>query len=181
MAAILLFSVRALAFCIGFLFYSMETAADWLIGVRNRTEYVRVGACKRCGRCCQLLALEMPDYIAKNGRFADFLSRWHKVLFNFQYQGREGKLLVYTCRYLVEPFDSHSVRPELDEGRTLPAQGERAVSCRVYHFRHRICRFYPRQRLYGHPKTHPDCGFKFVRRDGKPAFDEVLEQKRKSL
>jgi Fe-S-cluster containining protein len=53
--------------------------------------------------------------------------------------------------------------------------------CRIYPFRHRLCRFYPRQRLYGHPKTHPECGFKFVRRDGRPSFDEILEQRRKSL
>ena len=151
---------RCLAFAIGFFFYYMETAADWIIGVPNKTEYVRVGACKRCGTCCKLLALEMPMVIAKRDWFVAFLGWWHRVLFNFQFQGRDSRWLMYSCGYLVDG----------DEPK-----------CRIYHFRHRLCRVYPHQRLYGHPKTHPDCGFKFVSRDGKPAFDEVLAEKRKSL
>jgi len=157
MSAVLSIPFRISAFVIGIFFYSMETAADWVIGVPSKTEYVRVGSCKRCGRCCQLLALEMPMVIARRDWLVIFLSWWHKVLFNFQFQGRDGKWLIYSCGYLKD--------------------GE-APCCRIYRFRHRLCRFYPKQRLYGHPKTHADCGFKFVRRDGKLTFDEVLEQKR---
>ncbi len=170
-AAVFELPLRIAAFAVGFFFYWMETGADWIIGVPNKTEFVRTGACKRCGRCCRLLALEMPMAIAKRDRLVDFLSWWHKVLFNFQFKGRDGKWLIYRCGYF--------------------ADGERP-GCRIYRFRHRLCRFYPKQPLYGHPKTHADCGFKFVRRDtrlprlaashggqGKPTFDEVLEQKRK--
>lgn len=160
MTAILQFPIRAVAFAIGFFFYCMEKAADWIIGVPNKTQYVRTGSCKRCGRCCRLLALEMPNWIAKNDTMVGLFSCFHRYVLNFHYEGREGRYLVYSCGYLED--------------------GDRP-SCRIYHFRHRLCRFYPRQRLYDHPKTHPDCGFKFVRRDGKPTFDEILDEKRKSV
>jgi hypothetical protein len=171
MTAILQFPVRALAFAIGSCFYFMETAADWLIGIPNKTEYVRIGSCKRCGRCCRFLALEMPPFIARRNFLVHLISRLHGVFLNFKYEGRDDRLLVYHCGYFVgdaSPFE--------EEKRPFSTP-----RCRIYHFRHRLCRFYPRQRLYGHPKTHPDCGFKFVRRDGKPTFDEVLAEKRGTL
>lgn len=161
MTTIIQFLVRALAFVIGLFFYYMETAADWLIGVPKKTQYIRTGSCKRCGRCCRLLALEMPAYIARRDLLVDLISRFHSFVLNFRYEGRDGRYLVYSCGY----FDGDASKPR----------------CRIYHFRHRLCRFYPRQLLYGYPKTHPDCGFKFARRDGKPTFDEILDEKRKSL
>ena len=151
---VLQFPARAVAFAIGSFFYFMETAADWLIGVPNKTEYVRVGSCNRCGRCCRLLALEMPLFIAKRDLLVRLISRFHAFVFNFKYEGRDDRFLVYRCGYFED--------------------GD-APRCRIYHFRHRLCRFYPKQRLYGHPKTHHDCGFKFVRHDGKPTFDDVLK------
>lgn len=158
----------------------METVSDWLVGVMSKTEYIRQGTCKRCGRCCRLLALEMPRFIAKYDRFVGFLGWWHKVLFNFQFQGREGRWLIYRCGYLIDCHPEATAEGSRgDHGILRSAQND--IRCRIYPFRHRICRFYPTQRLYGHPKTHPECGFRFVRRDGRPSFDEILDEKKKSL
>jgi hypothetical protein len=79
--------------------------------------------------------------------------------------------LVYRCGYFEDCHSEPRVTPNGEESHGP------ASYCRIYHFRHRLCRFYPRQRLYGHPKTHPECGFQFVRRDGKPSFDDVLSEK----
>ncbi len=157
---LLQFPFRFFAFIVGFFFYAMEVSADWLIGARSKTEYIRRGACKRCGRCCRLLALQMPFFIERYESLIRILSWFHRLFFNFQYQGREKNWLIYSCGYLED---------------------KRPSRCRIYPFRHRICRFYPRQRLYGHPKIHPECGFAFVRRDGHLSFDEVLKEKRKNL
>lgn len=157
MKAVILFPIRFFAFIVGALFYYMESAADWLIGTYSRTEYIRQGSCNRCGRCCRLLALEMPSFVARNKYLVHFFIWLHALFFNFQYEGQNGKWLVYRCGYFVD---------------------EDPVRCRIYPFRHRLCRYYPRQHLYGHPKVHVDCGFKFMRRDGKPTFDEILAQKK---
>ena len=157
MATIFQLPIRFFAFTIGLFFYWMEIASDWIIGARSITEYVRTGSCKRCGRCCRLLALEMPHVISKRDVLVRLFSWWHRFSFNFHYEGREKNWLIYHCGYFLEG---------------------NPAGCRIYHFRHRLCRFYPRQRLYGHPKTHPECGYQFVRRDGKPTFDDILKEKK---
>jgi len=91
---------------------------------------------------------------------------------NFYFIDEEEGWLVYRCRYYRESKDG---------------KGDR---CSIYPFRHRLCRFFPRRMLYGHPSLHEDCGFKFVRRDvllrrkkfqsdGERLFGDVLEEKRK--
>ena len=35
----------------------------------------------------------------------------------------------------------------------------------LYPLRTRLCRFFPRQKLYGYPPLHDECGFRFVRRE----------------
>ncbi len=135
----------------------MEVVSEKLLGLFQKKEYIRGGACNRCGKCCRLLALEVrPSWLEINW-LKRFLIFYHKVLFNFEYQGQERNWLVYRCRYLLDG----------DKPR-----------CRIYYFRHRICRFFPHADFYGHPKLHDDCGFWFKRRDGKPTFDEILKIKK---
>ena len=157
MQKIIKFPVRLLVFMIGYFVYVMEAGADWVIGTKSKTEYIRQGKCNRCGRCCRLLALEVPRIFLKWKFLTRLLIAYHSLCLNFQSEGIDGNWLVYRCGYYQE-----------DEG---------AGRCRIYHFRHRLCRFYPTQRLYGHPKLHRECGFKFVRRDGKPSFDDILAEK----
>jgi hypothetical protein len=98
------------------------------------------------------------------------LNWWHDWVLNFEFQGQSRSWLVYRCRYFV---DSDENSDASQNEKSLPR-------CRIHPFRHRLCRFYPRQRQFGHPKLHVDCGFSFIRRDGKTSFDEILRSKRKS-
>ncbi len=189
--AILLLPLRVVVFVVGFTAAWMEVAADWLVGARGRTEYVRQGACKRCGRCCQCLALIMPEGMVRRSWLVRLASAWHGWAMNFHFIGEEQGWLVYSCRYYREPGERGPARHAslawfLGKG----SRGE-AGGCTIYPFRHRLCRFFPRQKLYGHPPVHPDCGFSFVRRDvlerrsaakqvGRPDFAALLAQRRRA-
>jgi len=166
--SIVLFPLRLTVFLVGFTAYWMETAADFVVGASSMSEYVRVGSCRRCGKCCAFLALEMPPYIAKRAWLVRIANSWHDVALNFQPAGVYGNFLAYRCRYY---------RGEVPDGR-----------CSIYPFRHRLCRFFPRQSLYGRIELSPDCGFSFVRRGvarrlkarrekGAALFKDVLRER----
>lgn len=133
--------------------YWMEISADWLVSGIFKKEYIRKGKCNRCGKCCRLLALEMPARVAKRDWLVRCIGAFHSAVLNFELVGVDRRWLIYRCRY----FDDSGV-----------------PRCRIHPFRHRLCRFYPHNRNRGHPKLYPECGFFFVRRDGKRSFDEVL-------
>jgi len=158
--SILVFPLRVINFLFAVWWYWMERGADAIVYFFVKTEYVRKGRCNQCGRCCQLLAMEMPARVSRRDWLVWLVSKWHSAVLNFELQGRDARWLVYSCRYYREK-----------NGK---------MGCSIYPFRHRLCRFYPAEKLYGHPKLHPNCGFRFERRDGKLSFDEVLREKRKS-
>ena len=140
--ALLLVPVRVVIFAIGWCDYHLEITADWLVGARALTEYVRRGKCVRCGRCCRLLGIQMPEWVAKKRWLVRMLKVWHSAGLNFEYQGEAGNMLAYRCRYYRD--------------------GE---GCSIYPIRHRLCRFFPKQHLYGKYELGDDCGFKFIKRD----------------
>ena len=142
-----LFPLRALVCAVGWFAYWMELLADWVVGARGATEYVRVGACRRCGRCCKCLGMELPERFVGRDLVLRIVHAWHDHVMNFEALGEADHLLVYRCRYYRD------------------AVGERPAHCAIYPFRHRLCRFFPHQPLYGRPALHPDCGFRFVRRE----------------
>lgn len=167
MPGLLAFPLRVVVFFMGFVAYWMEIASDWLVGARDKTEYVREGACKRCGRCCRCLSLIMPKGVSSRDWLVLAVRLWHRVGMNFRFIAEEEGWLVYGCGYYREEADGSSGR------------------CSIYPFRHRLCRFFPRQALYGCPSLHPDCGFRFIRREiaekrrltkvkGLQTFDDVL-------
>jgi len=151
MIKILQFPVRIVVCVLAYIFYLFEYLYD--IPKRKEATYVRHGECKKCGRCCRVLALELPENFVKRGWIIKLLTFYHKFCFNFNLLGLENKWLIYKCGYLTD--------------------GEK-VKCKIYPFRHRLCRLYPDVRYVGRHKTHLDCGFRFVRIDGKPTFDDVL-------
>ena len=153
-----LLPLRAVIYSFGLIDYYLESAADWVIGARALTEYVREGSCRRCGRCCKFLGVEMPRWIVRRPRLVRLIRAWHSVGLNFEFQGQADNLLAYSCRYFRE------------------GQG-----CSIYPFRHRLCRFFPRQRLYGHPALHEDCGFRFVRRDVAKKRSELAKAGRQDF
>jgi hypothetical protein len=144
---IMLFPLRTVVFSVGLTAYWMEIAADWLVGIRANSEFVRLGKCKKCGKCCEMIALVLPKKWGPNNRLVKIFSLWHKFAMNFIPEGADEAALYYRCGYLREGA----------EGR--PPQ------CTLYPFRHRLCRFFPRQGLYGRPSLHDDCGFYFVKRE----------------
>lgn len=165
----ILFPLRFLVFSVGLIAYWMEVASDWLVGARRRTEYVREGRCKRCGRCCVCLALIMPKGLSRYHWMAKLASLWHSLAMNFRFVSEEDGWLVYRCNYYRE-------------------EGSERGRCSIYPVRHRLCRFFPRQGLFGHPSLHRDCGFRFVKRDvldynrrareeGRQSFREILSRR----
>lgn len=137
----------------GLFFHYMERLANWFIGYNGKTEYVMKGRCKKCGKCCNLLAIQYPNFLNRFPRLLNTTIKWHQLRYNFLYLNKEGNYLLYQCNY---------PRPD--------------GTCRIYRFRPRLCREYPRLKLYGRPPTHVSCGFYFVRRDGRVTFDEVLHK-----
>lgn len=159
MTTMILFPLRFINFLVGFISYWMEVGADWIIGVQRKTAYVREGKCKQCGRCCKMIALIVPKGVSKRGYLVKFFKVWHKLAMNFEHVDEEEGWLIYRCGYYREECEG--------KGR-----------CSIHPVRHRICRFFPRQRLYDHPRLHPDCGFKFVRRDVREKLDEARREKK---
>jgi len=145
MLKIILFPLRALAFLIGYISYNFEIASDWLVGTTRKSQYLRKGSCNKCGRCCRLLALQVPRRLARFSGVRRMISIWHKLVMNFNFEGFEEGWMLYSCGYF-------------DQGKGSSG------GCSIYPFRHRICRFFPRQKLYGHPSLDPECGYRFVGR-----------------
>lgn len=142
----------------GLFFYYMECLANWFIGYNRKTEYIKKGRCKKCGECCQALAIQYPDFFNHLPRVLNLTIKWHKFRYGFSYLNRESNYLLYRCNL---------TRPD--------------GTCRIYHFRPRLCREYPKVRLYGKVHTFMTCGFYFVRRDGVPTFDEALHKANEKL
>ncbi len=149
--------LRILNSIIGWWWWSMEVTADWLVSFFAKSEYVRRGSCRRCGRCCRLVAMEAPRWIVRRAWLVRMIVWWHDIVLNFEFEGTSENLLVYRCR-------------SFEEGVKISD----TPRCGRYHFRPRLCRCYPSPRLYGHPSLHPECGFSFVHRDGRPSFAEIL-------
>lgn len=137
----------------GLFFMYMEGAANWFISYNKKTEYIRKGKCKKCGKCCQVLGIQYPNFFNRFPRLLKLTTKWHEYRYCFSYLNREGNYLLYRCN-LSRP-----------DGR-----------CGWYHFRPRLCREYPKTGLFGKPFMHRTCGFYYTRRDGKPTFDEALHR-----
>lgn len=147
------FIVRFFYCMTGVFFFWMETAANWLIGFYGKTEYIKKGKCVQCGKCCNLLAIQYPDFFNRFPRLIKTTIKWHKFRYSFSYFNKEGNYLLYRCDLLTE-----------------------SNKCGRYWTRPRLCREYPKRRLYGRTHTHYTCGYYFIRRDGKPTFDEALHK-----
>lgn len=144
---------RALYLLVGLFFLYMERAANWVIGYNSKTQYIRKGACRKCGKCCQVLGIEYPNFFNRIPWIFRPTIKWHEFRYGFTYLNSEGNYFLYKCNFVTP------------EGR-----------CSVYRFRPRLCREYPKLRLYGKSPTHFDCGFYFVPRDGRSSFEEALHK-----
>lgn len=156
MKKILRIVVYAVFYLGGLFFHYMELVANWFLGINKKTEYVLKGSCNKCGRCCHLLAVQYPKFFERLPIVVNTLIKWHQFRYNFMFRGKEEYHLLYECNWLLEG------------GR-----------CKIYPFRPRLCREYPKMGFFGHPLRHAECGFYFERRDGKNSFDDILENLRR--
>jgi len=131
----------------------MERMGNWFISLNKKTEYIKKGSCNKCGKCCQVLAIQYPKFFNRFPRLLKTTINWHEFRYNFSYLNKEHNYLLYKCNY-----------PKADG------------TCSIYRFRPRLCREYPKITLYGRPSAHPSCGFYFVRRDGRKTFDEEVHK-----
>jgi Fe-S-cluster containining protein len=149
--SIFLFPFRMVSAFVGLFLYGMDCFTDWILGVSRKTQYVRQGACLRCGRCCKCLALIMPKGMARHHWMVKLANAWHSLFMNFEFLSEEEGWLIYSCRYYRDSGCS--------------SKG----GCPIHWVKPRLCRSYPKARLYDHQPVHPECGYSFVRR-------EVLER-----
>jgi hypothetical protein len=123
-----------------------------------RTEYKVAGGCDVRGACCHHILLEWApslDRVPILGR----LVLWKLTRFyNFYDKG-----------YVWEVEDGLMVR--VLGCHALTADGK----CGEYRTRPLFCRTYPEVPLWGRPQVLPGCGYKFVRRDGRPEDPELVQ------
>lgn len=151
--AIFLFIIRFIYLVFGLFFMYMERIANWTIGYNRKTEHIRKGSCRKCGKCCKLLAIQYPNCFNKWQWLIRQLIKWQEFHYGFKFENSEGNYLLYSCT-LIKPDNT----------------------CSIYRMRPRLCREYPKVKLYGRPYAFIECGFYFVRRDGLPTFDEALHK-----
>lgn len=148
---IVLFLVRFVYLVVGLFLYYMEIMGNWFIGYNKKTEYIKKGSCNQCGKCCKLLAIQYPNFFNKLLWLKNLCIKWHKWRYGFLYHGAEDNYFMYSCN-------------NLDENNR----------CTIYSLRPRLCREYPKLKVYGKAPTYALCGYYFKSRDGSPCFDEAL-------
>ena len=151
MKKVLKYLIRIVYLIVGLIFQHLEVFSNRFIGYSKRTEYIRKGSCRQCGKCCEMLAVQYPKFFNKMPRLKRFVRRWYEFRCDFTHLCDEDNYYLFKCNLLG-----------LDR------------RCSHYHMRPRLCREYPKTRLYGRSHTKLDCGFYFVRRDGQKSFDEEL-------
>jgi hypothetical protein len=123
-----------------------------------RTEYVLAGACHQRGACCQHILLE-----------------WSPILERYPLL---GKIVLFKYTRIHRFFD-RGYSWEIEDGLVARVLGCHALRpdgrCGEYRLRPLICRSYPELPILGKPPLLNGCGFRFVRRDGRPDGSERQE------
>ncbi len=128
-------------------------AMSRLLGILDRwrrsPRWVIGGHCHMCGRCCELLAMRMPPYIAERDWLRDAVRWYYEENYGFVFEGiREGIWLVFSCS-------------------SLGADGR----CTIYARRPRVCREYPSAWEPDPPDIPDYCGFVCHGPYGSPSPD----------
>jgi hypothetical protein len=121
-----------------------------------RSEYKVAGGCKKRGACCHHVLLE-----------------WSPILDRHPFLGR---LVLWKLTRLYSFYD-RGYTWEVEDGLMARVLGCHALlpdgRCGEYRTRPLFCRSYPELPLVGKPMVLKGCGYRFVRRDGRP--EEVIE------
>ena len=103
-----------------------------------RSKWGLEGSCKKCGRCCLDISLEINPALLKSRFTIDVVVRWVSWIFNFYFKRIEydKHFLVFGCKNLNE------------DG-----------TCGDYKWRPNICRNYPIVDYFDEPALFDTCGF----------------------
>jgi Fe-S-cluster containining protein len=148
--------LQALFFIIEGIISLMENLSYQILHLFWKTEYVRKGECQMTGQCCRAIGMELPRSWYRYPRLIHFVTKWHELRYHFTFLRRQDKLLVYECQYLKNN------------------------RCGIHLVKPKLCRDFPKTKLFGITKLHKGCGYQFVKRGGK-SFEEVLRNQAHSI
>jgi len=108
------------------------------------TKWALKGKCKKCGRCCQDVTLEINPKLLNNRFTTDLVVRWISWAFNFRLKevDYDRCRLVFGCN-------------------NLNTDG----TCKDYRWRPNICRNYPIMDYFERPSLFNTCGYKAIFRE----------------
>lgn len=132
-----------------------DRLAKKILRLDKKTQYVRMGACRQSGMCCQTLGIEIPRSWTHRPAIVRLVQLWYRQVHNFQPAGDpQGQLLPLSCGHL--------------RGKSL---------CSIYPYRPKLCRDYPALAFFGKIELHRGCGFWFLERSKIGGFEEKLAEK----
>lgn len=124
----------------------LKALTDWfehrLMSLRYKPEYVRAGACRGSGYCCNNIVMEVPEELGPDHWQVRMLDRWHRFRYNFRRVEKHPDMMVYACNYLTS-----------------------TNRCSINFLKPKICRDFPNQTWFGKPNLHKGCGYQFEKRE----------------
>jgi Fe-S-cluster containining protein len=152
---LLLFDLWLGVFLFQIIIFCCDRFAWKVLRFDKKTRYVRMGACKRSGICCQTLGIEVPEAWIRRPWALSLVRAWYARIHNFQTAGPpQGRLLPMSCGYLRGLSD-----------------------CSIYPYRPKLCREFPQVSLFGYIELHRGCGFWFLERSKLGGFGQNLAEK----
>ncbi|MEI8129793.1 MAG: YkgJ family cysteine cluster protein, partial [bacterium] len=113
--------------------------------VPEKMEYEVVGACKKCGKCCNYM-YSFDTYTEQEFKFMQVLFPSYK---RFYIKGKdEDGNFIFACKYVSK------------EGL-----------CTVYNKRLKMCKIYPNKKILYPAKLHEGCGYRVIEKD----FEDYLK------
>lgn len=124
----------------------MDHGFKSLVQIILKKEYVRVGSCNQCGKCCESIGFEVDRTWLEVKWLKKWMVAWVSKIHNMKYRGCDDDgqygLLLFRCNYL----------------------GPDGL-CQNYENRPLFCRTYPQVNHYFlHPVFYPDCSYQAVKR-----------------
>lgn len=110
-----------------------------------KTRYKRVGHCKQCGQCCEVIGVKVNNYVVSHSFFAKLIIVFYEKVNNFSFEeyNREENYLLFSCNNF----------------------NKEQRKCNIYSQRPGLCRNYPYVRYFDKPTFMDGCNFSAELRD----------------
>lgn len=104
-----------------------------------KTRYKRVGSCKKCGQCCEVVGVKVNDYIVRYSILAKLIIVFYEKVNNFSFEEYHQKenYLLFSCNNF----------------------NKEERKCNIYSRRPGLCRNYPYVRYFDEPVFMTDCNY----------------------